>query len=281
MKVFYLTLGCFIISIIGYSQVGINTDTPQQMFHIDGANNNPSTGAPNEAQQIDDFVVTENAEVGIGTSEPTQKLDVNGKLRVRDTEYLPTSSPTYPLYVDEDGVVGKSVIVPTTKIGYFERSIGQTLSHTSFNNSVEITIPISLSHATINTIGFTGSGNHIIIPEDGFYSVSASANLELTTGNVGNKVYIAFQVQRSSNNGSTWTTLTGARPIFEMHSTAWLYYPYTLPTIIAELNQGDRIRFIFYRTKSSSGAGQGALLTHLGISSGQGTKGYTLTLNKL
>ncbi|MDH6251953.1 hypothetical protein M2347_001680 [Chryseobacterium sp. H1D6B] len=62
-----------------FSQVGINTANPQGTFHVDGAKDNPATGVPTAVQQSNDFVVTSNGRVGIGTTAPNASaiLDVN------------------------------------------------------------------------------------------------------------------------------------------------------------------------------------------------------------
>lgn len=62
-----------------YSQVGINTANPQGVFHVDGSKDNPITGKPTALQQTNDFVVTSNGSVGIGTVTPdiSAMLDVN------------------------------------------------------------------------------------------------------------------------------------------------------------------------------------------------------------
>lgn len=58
--------------------VGINTSNPQGVFHVDGAKDNPATGAPTEAQQDNDFLVTSTGSTGIGTTTPhiSAKLEV-------------------------------------------------------------------------------------------------------------------------------------------------------------------------------------------------------------
>lgn len=76
-----LILKTFLLSSsIAYSQIGINTNNAQHVFHIDGRattnTENPTTGSPSNAQQIDDFVVTSNGDVGIGTLDPKGKMDV-------------------------------------------------------------------------------------------------------------------------------------------------------------------------------------------------------------
>jgi hypothetical protein len=62
-----------------YSQVGINTANPKGIFHVDGSKDNPATGIPTAGQQANDFVVTTNGSVGIGTNTPNASaiLDVN------------------------------------------------------------------------------------------------------------------------------------------------------------------------------------------------------------
>lgn len=71
-----------------FSQVGINTPNPQGSFHVDGAKDNVSTGVPTVAQQSNDFVVLSNGNVGVGTLNPSNKLDIrsttNGALKIVD-----------------------------------------------------------------------------------------------------------------------------------------------------------------------------------------------------
>lgn len=53
-----------------YAQVGVNTQNPQGSFHVDGAKDNATTGAPTAAQQTNDLIVTSTGNVGIGTTTP-------------------------------------------------------------------------------------------------------------------------------------------------------------------------------------------------------------------
>lgn len=54
-----------------YAQIGVNTDTPQQLFHIDAQGN--TSGTTNIS---DDIVVDSNGNMGIGTLSPTAKLHI-------------------------------------------------------------------------------------------------------------------------------------------------------------------------------------------------------------
>lgn len=52
------------------AQIGINTANPQGTFHIDAGKNNPGTGVPDTSVTGDDFIVTSEGSVGIGTVSP-------------------------------------------------------------------------------------------------------------------------------------------------------------------------------------------------------------------
>ncbi|MDR1653342.1 MAG: hypothetical protein LBS01_06810 [Prevotellaceae bacterium] len=66
-----------------FAQVGIGTEYPSGMLHIDGKMDN--TPLPDSLQQVDDFVVTADGKVGIGTAAPTETLEVNASMiAIRD-----------------------------------------------------------------------------------------------------------------------------------------------------------------------------------------------------
>ncbi|WP_336965135.1 hypothetical protein [Chryseobacterium contaminans] len=83
-----IILSGILFSTLVFSQVGINTPNPQGSFHVDGAKDNVSTGIPTVAQQSNDFVVLSNGNIGAGTVNPTNKLDIrsstNGALKIVD-----------------------------------------------------------------------------------------------------------------------------------------------------------------------------------------------------
>ncbi len=71
------------------AQVGINTQNPQAAFHVDGAKDNPLTGVPSAAQQLNDVTVDSNGNVGVGTIAPSAKLEINAgsgsAIKITDT----------------------------------------------------------------------------------------------------------------------------------------------------------------------------------------------------
>lgn len=104
-----------------YSQVGINTQNPRGVFHVDGARDNAASGAPTSQQQANDFVVTSSGNVGIGTVTPSRKLEVvsstSPALRIEDG----TQQPGYVLMSDVNGN-GSWKSLTTAIIGDFPSS---------------------------------------------------------------------------------------------------------------------------------------------------------------
>lgn len=90
-NIIFIIIGC-IISQLGMSQIGVNTDNPKTLLHIDSkssaATTNPATGAVSALQASDDVVVTSDGRIGIGTLTPSAKIDIlsstPGALRIID-----------------------------------------------------------------------------------------------------------------------------------------------------------------------------------------------------
>lgn len=82
MKTKFIFLGMLSIPILALSQVGVNTNNPQGIFHVDGAKDNPDTGSSTPFQDANDFIVTSDGSVGIGTTTPDAssilELNVDG-----------------------------------------------------------------------------------------------------------------------------------------------------------------------------------------------------------
>lgn len=65
-----------IASTLSFGQVGINTENPLGIFHIDVQKNNPTAGVPSTTEQHDDFIVSSDGKVGIGITTPDSKLHI-------------------------------------------------------------------------------------------------------------------------------------------------------------------------------------------------------------
>ena len=73
--------------------IGINTENPRGVLHIDGASTtataNPSTGTVSADQATDDVIVDAQGRIGIGHIAPEAKIDIRsdapGAIRIQDT----------------------------------------------------------------------------------------------------------------------------------------------------------------------------------------------------
>ena len=84
MKNFLILLSFMFSLQVLAQQTGISTKNPQGPLHVDVSKNNNANASPTVAQQEDDFIVTIDGFVGIGTTIPTHKLDIRGKIQIKD-----------------------------------------------------------------------------------------------------------------------------------------------------------------------------------------------------
>ncbi|MDR1653343.1 MAG: hypothetical protein LBS01_06815 [Prevotellaceae bacterium] len=85
MKIITIVAGILLLATLQVqAQVGIQTEAPQSLLHVDAASNNGNVAPVTDEQKQDDFVVSDSAFTGVGDPYPDQKLVVNGKLRIND-----------------------------------------------------------------------------------------------------------------------------------------------------------------------------------------------------
>ncbi|QIK55130.1 hypothetical protein G7051_12575 [Dysgonomonas sp. HDW5B] len=96
MRFYYLIILFLLVYAFGLkSQVGVNTKSPQGVFHID-----PKGDTAGAINSLDDFIITSEGRVGIGTVSPTASLDVVGDLRIADG----TENDRYVMTSDANGI---------------------------------------------------------------------------------------------------------------------------------------------------------------------------------
>lgn len=149
-----------------HAQVGINTQNPQGVFHIDGGKDNPLTGAPNTTQQINDVIVTSTGNVGIGTTNPTRKLEIvsptSPALRIVDGN----QNANYALMSDANGngtwkalSNAISAVFPSTG---FNGAISTPAAGTVNYTGVTLTLPpgrwLVLTNVVLNAIPDASGG---------------------------------------------------------------------------------------------------------------------------
>lgn len=207
-------------------RVGVNTENPQTLFHIDGASTpattNPSTGTISSAQAIDDVVVTNSGDLGLGTITPITKLDINaqspgGGLKIVDT----TEGEGKVLISDANGVAswGEVTVTPGQNpwyaildgdfntVGYqWLRTLRQLTNFTS-------------SLISDHTLGSVNQAEGVItVPYTGRYRIFVFG--KWTTDRVGNSAYQVsphiFKNGESVWFGSTmgYTNYWGITPTF-------------------------------------------------------------------
>ncbi|SHG44387.1 hypothetical protein [Dysgonomonas macrotermitis] len=94
----YITLiSSLIFSLNIHSQIGIQTDFPRTLFHIDAAKDNPQNGASvvTVTQQQNDITIDTNGRMGLGTITPQAKLHIEHSKIVSGDEYGLKLTPGY------------------------------------------------------------------------------------------------------------------------------------------------------------------------------------------
>lgn len=145
-KIGYYSIFLFVCSTM-HSQIGINTSNPQEVFHIDGAKDNPTIGSPNAGQQVNDIVVTKQGRLGIGTISPISKMEINSDIiNTSGLKFTNLNSTTPVLSGGTLGVdtVGNVVVVPKN---IFSPAFGRIVLGTTVN--------IASGEANYNLMSFT------------------------------------------------------------------------------------------------------------------------------
>lgn len=120
MKKQILISSAILFSSLCFGQIGVNTQHPKGVFHIDANSDNPtnSSDTPSASQQANDFIVTPKGAVGIGTINPNSTLAIKGFL---EAGYKEVSS-SYTLsetdhYVSYTGNMDASISLPSVGSG--------------------------------------------------------------------------------------------------------------------------------------------------------------------
>ncbi|MCY1660192.1 hypothetical protein [Chryseobacterium sp. SL1] len=187
MKKNALIITTLLSGIFAFSQVGINTANPQQVFHIDGAKDNPATGAPSATQAANDFVTTAAGNVGIGVAMPTAKLEIDsgtaGTSGVKFTKMNSSSAATTSSNIAALGIdnTGNVVIQSTAPV------------QTKFKSfSIDVNTPTT-SEITIGSLQFRYNANTC---------TSATSYIQIKTTSLANNVGIFHSAYKSDQNQS-------------------------------------------------------------------------------
>lgn len=202
MKRFTISLFMLGMTLTAHAQVGVNTTNPRGIFNVDGAKNNTTTTVPATiaTESKDDVVVTTDGNVGIGTSNPSLKLEI----QTGGTSTTPIAGVKL---VDGTQQAGRVLTSDANGVGTWQAlSIGNKTSIITWSGSQAIsTTDFSLEDVpyTINSdeIGLTATNSKLNFPA-GKYMVFISH--DLAAGE-----YTHFRVIRSTDNAEVFNSYYG------------------------------------------------------------------------
>jgi hypothetical protein len=154
--------------------IGINTENPRGVLHIDGATTpattNPQAGDVSPAQAVDDVIVNSQGRIGIGHLSPEAQIDIRsatpGALRIQDG----TEGDEELLFSDANGV---GAWAPTAGVWYAALYDSQTLGYTtSFGTRALTTYAGSLISPGGGAV--SAAAGSITLPKAGKYRITLS-----------------------------------------------------------------------------------------------------------
>lgn len=208
-------------------------------------------------------------------------LEVTGKTSLKTTPLL-TSTNVSSLFVDKEGNVGTANIKKDSEIAFYKNAKQYVDDKaTKFNAGTKINVPIDSSDEKLNSIQAEVNNKKIKINKSGKHLISGSITVRLNF--IDDKsAYIAINLQLKRKNSNNWQTISGGRPIFpSIDKGVARYYPFTIPTVLEDLNVGDELQLIVYRTTAGGNQLQGSDLKEFGIGELHGSPAYTLSITKL
>lgn len=214
-----------------FSQIGINTDNPQQLFHLDGASSaattNPATGIISAVQAADDVVVNSRGNVGIGTNSPSTKLHVaSGSIKIEDG----SQANRKVLISDADGYASWASISGTWFAGLYGGSLPATQTPVTVRQVVNFPMAV-ISSITEGVIDKTYG--YIVVPFTGYYKLLLSSWFSnMYTAYPAGTLYVAYP----------WVYVNGVAK-FQPHVVGLSHMYGVYPTFIQfmKLNAGDVI----------------------------------------
>lgn len=184
-----LLMGIYSVGTMLWAQVGINTDNPQGIFHVDAAADN-ATSFPLKYEN--DVIVTADGKLGIGTITPQARLDLRGSLRIADG----SESMGY-IFTAQDATGKGKWAAPNLSAKVGEWSISNT-SLDCYAVDTEITLydakPSSPSYIDNSQIALSATDNKYLTIPKGKYLVFVNQD-------IANAEYGSFKIRNAATNG--------------------------------------------------------------------------------
>ncbi|SHE99213.1 hypothetical protein [Chryseobacterium sp. OV279] len=199
----------FTLSVATFAQVGINTSNPQTSFHVDAAKDNPTSGVPSATQQANDFTVTNTGNVGIGTTAPTEKLDIiTGNARIRNINTNVGIGGTDRVVVADATGVLKTINFNSYSLFHARLAASQSLATTTIATLVFsgplATSPYYSYNTSTGVLTFNQAGNYLVTLQASFTNMAAGTQLVLGIRPVPDADYLGrgSHYNASANSGN-------------------------------------------------------------------------------
>lgn len=189
-----LFMGMSVISL--QAQIGINTELPQALFHVDAKSDNNLAGIPSSAQVLDDVVFTAGGNIGVGTLAPKRKLHIvtggtvaapKVDLRIEDGN----EGVNKVLLADANGVAKwHPAPTPAALLAYRNPSAPNVPTNvaTFYNTGSYLDLPPGKWFVTVNTLVYAGAGASSSIHDRVFshasFTETAAMSTTLTSANI-------------------------------------------------------------------------------------------------
>lgn len=205
MKKIFLLIISLLFMNISSAQMGINTQNPVGLFHIDPAGNTDSSATFNID---DDVVVDKYGNVGVGVVNPQAKLDIYsvtpGSILISDT----SEGLSKVLTSSVDGSA-----FWTNMIGSWRASLLGGNLPPNFTTIPGTTRAInftggSISSNTQGSISYAAGNAYIVVPYSGIYRLSICGNSIISSNsnsNTGGYYVLGYYLVRR-NGASVWST---------------------------------------------------------------------------
>ncbi|NDW09431.1 hypothetical protein [Dysgonomonas sp. 520] len=197
-KLYFLMAISIILTATLNAQVGINTENPQGIFHIDGKRN--TNGNTNVS---DDVVVDTEGRVGIGTNVPTNKLSIH-TTGANTGLYLPNGAASGKVLTSDtqgNGVwVSGAVQYQTKVVGVggaynFNGLVPYPATDSPIGVGAKINFFTNVVFDRVKDIygsayGWDLANQHYIAPVSGIYRISMNMYFRSTQPGMNQRVYI-------------------------------------------------------------------------------------------
>ncbi|MTG99487.1 MULTISPECIES: hypothetical protein [Myroides] len=232
------------------------------------------------------------AQIGVEVEVPTEMVDVNGTMRIRNTDYLNDES-LKPLFINNEGVLGIKVFKEVQSQVFSAQGLNNAPplgGSVEFNSRKRIHVPINVNDVIVNNLGLSHVGDALKINTPGFYNYKTSVNIRSKVNTEKDGVWVFTGLETSSDNGQNWETRSlSLHKIKKINqsSTGSSYNGeirnLVIPSIVYEHKKGDLVRIFIVRSASGSGSGlpQGDEVTAFELFNDNGLKTYNLIISKM